>query len=346
MAKQVLNFESGYYVVELDVAADGATLDNLTIAPIITWAGSTGYADRLEVGNGVQVADIISADGAWHHIAVIGDLVSNKLYIYVDGELKATKANTAYNTANKNADTEYYVSNVRLNIDPNRAITANTSIAVDNFSVKIYDSIGDGYVYGTAPAEKQLPVLATVNGEDVYSTTELSAMLVGNGMKNVELYRAYNGTITVNCDATVETHGFLAPTAGENVTVSNDGTVYTYNAPYQQSLVTENLGQHGDQSKNTEIYKAIKGEHADNVFNYFYMSYPNSLDDTAADKGGPLQGAYTYLSTNTIDGNSYLDLKPGASPFLPNKAVALQFKRAALTNTTSLIWTLHSTTKR
>ncbi len=300
VAKQVLNFESGYYVVELDVAADGATLDNLTIAPIITWAGSTSYTDRLEVGNGVQVADIISADGAWHHIAVIGDLVSNNLYIYVDGELKATKANTAYNTANKKADTEYYVGNVRLNIDPNLAITANTSIAVDNFSVKTYDSIGDGYVYGTAPAEKQLPVLATVNGEDVYSTTELSAKLIGNTAKNVELYRAYNGTITVNCDATVETHGFLAPTAGENVTVSNDGTVYTYDAPYMESLIMSDL---------VTDYKDIITETKSNVDgNLFYnMQYSKMTGKQNVDEGSSTNGIHAsgFIGTNTISGDKY-----------------------------------------
>lgn len=291
VTKQVIDF-NGYYVVEFDVASYGEMLDNVAFYPIITWSGSQSWSDRIELNPKVMIKDICAADGAWHHISYIGDLATNTAYVYVDGVLVRTLANYAYNENNKVDDREYYIGNVRIDMEGNKAITSDASVALDNFSVKTYASKGDSYEYGTAPASEYLPVLATVNGEDVYNTKTLTAKLIGNGVKNVELFHAYTGTVTVNSDAIIETHGFNAPVPADGVTVSNDGTVYTYDAPYQQSSSS------ADTNNATVILNATKGDLTGNLYN-----------SVAGNVWSGTDGVTPAVTTNTLTGDEYVTVR-------------------------------------
>ena len=309
------NASNPYYtVVEFDFARNN-TIGTLNMSIMYKYGSEFAYG-------GVYLTTALNSLNVdeFHRITVIGDNANDKAYIYVDGVHVDTRDKGVMNgnSAKYAAGTTATFHGIRFAQD------CNQTYNLDNFAFRVMQdstlagAITSGNLSGTGlqtTAKASYPVLAMVDGEDVATAEALSAKLTGNTAKKVELLRAYNGTVTVNCDAVIDTHGFTAPTAGNGVTVTNDGNVYTYDAPYQQSLISNLAGEHGNNTSSTkvgEVYNAIKGNHPDNIFGYFYMSNPNQLDDTKVnDQPAPKQGAYTYLSTNTVDGNTYLDLKPG-----------------------------------
>lgn len=240
--------------------------------------------------------------GEWAHVTMIGDVDTNTLYVYVNGNLVHTVANGVYNGGDTFVSEGGYFQGIRVNVNTLTNVTANQNFAVDNLTYTFNHasswldsnagatSLVGSDVYDAGYVLPAVPVIASVDGETYGSVAELSAKLNGNTAKEVEIFRPYKGTITVNCDAVVETNGYTAPTAGANVKVTNDGTVYTYDAPYQASKSFEAT------TNATALYNVLKYDVTGNTF--YSLTARNYNVETAATVG---------VATNTITGDQYLE---------------------------------------
>ena len=230
---QNLNFSTGYYVVELDVATEGKALEYVSVVPIITFSGSAGSADRLDAVTGFRIQNLGIEGGEWHHLTLVGDLATNTMYIYVDGKLAVTTPNGAYNAKNKDAQdakapgTQYYMSNVRIDIPGSVTVTPGASLSYDNFAVRVYDTKGDSYDIGYN-ALGTLPTVATVDGKEYYSLSAIEAALAVGKNHTVSIDRNVSGTAAAASTATVITNGLtncIVGALGYNTVDNGDGTV-------------------------------------------------------------------------------------------------------------------------
>ena len=298
-----------YFVLEFDVYAESEIMKDLYFN--VTSRSSAGNKGS-SLGH---LKDWGVPAGEWAHITIVGYTTTNVAHIYVNGERTVTKSNGLCAEA---ITTSHYFQGIRVNVAGQSNLAADQSVALDNFSYKTNVS-NDSWLsanFGAASLEgwsgnsytlPAVPVLATVDGEKVHTPAELSAALTGNGTKNVVLYRDYMGTVTVNSDATIETNGFTAPVAGTDVDVSNDGTLYTFDAPYQPS------SYFNETKDSNDIMNAIKLDVEGNVWNSFSPIGINGLDDGHNGTKPVVQGATMGVTTNNVDGNTYVDMKPGTS---------------------------------
>lgn len=291
------NYVGGeYFITEFDVYAESEFMQDLYIG--IMSRNSSGPKG----GSPTYVKDWSLTPGEWSHVTMLSDVDTNKTYVYVNGSLVKTVDDGVYTSDLDILGTGTYFQGIRINVNTMNNLTANQNFAMDNvkytLSLKsdwLDANIGSASLIGSGIYDPNyvlpaVPVIATVDGETYGSVAELSAKLHGNTAKEVEIFRPYHGTITVNCDAVVKTNGYTAPTAGVDVNVTNDGTVYTYDAPYQVSKSFEAT------KDATTLYNVLKYDVTGNTF--YTLAAQNYNVETAATVG---------VATNTITGDQYLE---------------------------------------
>lgn len=282
-----------YSVFEFDFARED-TVTKLTIQIMYKYNNGSfayGSSDIKDVLNTLPLEE-------FHRITVIGDNANDKSYVFVDGLLVRTYDKAVLNGASTEYlnGTPYTFYGVRLAQD------CNQTYNIDNVAVRVLQgsqfatAITAGNLYSwsgaiTAP-KASYPTIAIVDGKEVATAADLSALLIGNDNKNVEILRPYAGTVTVSCDAVIDTHGYTVPVAATGVTATNDGTVYTYDAPYQQSSSS------ADTNNATVILNATKGDLTGNLYN-----------SVAGNVWSGNDGVTPAVTTNTLTGDEYVTVR-------------------------------------
>lgn len=295
-----------YFITEFDVFFEYEIMKDLTIG-----VTSRTSADANVGGGARPVINWGLAAGEWSHVAMIGEVDSDTLYVYVNGARVDSTTNGLWNATNGGAtfvaDGGYF-QGIRINMSTKTKLNANQNFAIDNvkYTLNKTDSwlasnFGGASLDGwsgnsyTLPAA---PVLATVDGAPCGSVAEVEDSLFGFETKKVEIYREYFGTITVSSDAVIQTNGFTTPVAGTDVEVSNVGTVYTYDAPYPQSLT---LSDRVTKYSSAGLVDVIKYTANDNLFTS--MQWDSTMVND--------NHLYGYIATNNYEYGKYLYVDSG-----------------------------------
>lgn len=307
-----------YFITEFDVFVEYEVMKDLTIGVTSRNSGGSnvGGSTRSVVNWGL-------AAGEWSHVAMIGEVNSNTLYVYVNG---ARVDSTTYGLWSSGGGETFvadggYFQGIRLNMSVKTNLNANQNFAIDNvkYTMNKTDSwlasnFGGASLDGwsgnsyTLPA---VPVLATVDGVPCGSVAEVEDALFGFEAKKVEIYREYFGTITVSSDAVIQTNGFTVPVASTGVEVSNVGTVYTYDAPYPQSQSFAPFEKPTGAVTAIDEFKAA-------TENNLFKQYQNNATDAFKMKSELVTNNYTgdtflKISHNTAsagdNSNAYVELQ-------------------------------------
>ena len=265
----------------------------------------------------------------FHHYTYVLDINANKVYLFVDGVSTPeglASSNGGWTSAANFDSFKTSTSDSAWNYNSFRMLQTSDSLtAFDNLYVRYCEddaalaeaiasgSINgwDGYVVDESYVMPEFPAAINIDGTDYVNVTEAATKLNGNFSANVEVLYPIPTVLNINCDATVETHGFdLNIVVPEGTTESANGTVVTYDVPYVASATFEELVQtdnnNGDmwvtaQDGVSATKEAITSALAGNVntgfsynktsnFNLYLVTPAGSSDsfalmNTAVDKG-------------------------------------------------------------
>ncbi len=229
-----------YILIEADMSF--ADLQNIQTEFVIYGAdGSTRLDTSFQLHN--LLNGKVTLD-EFHHITIVGDVDANKAYVFADnnlcGEIPLAKSAI---------ETGAYFSQLRMGTGyPN---SSPSTFAYDNVYIRFTTdstlasaiTAGDlsafaGNIYGTYTMP-ELPVLAKVNGVNCYSVAQLESMIApvpGMATQNIEILHAPQYTITVACDAIVNTNGLEnVVVIGDGCTSVQNGNIITVDAPFIKS---------------------------------------------------------------------------------------------------------------
>ncbi len=237
-----------YYVLEINIATESKVLPiNPQIVSRLDNAGSgTGSfgAEWSGARNGSASEYVNMTPGDFYHYTFIGDIYTNTLYIYINNVLVQTNANGVMNASHHrdvyNAGNFLFINGLRFGVTTSGApITENMSLAIDNLNQRMLKEADAGNLASYAGQASlqgwdkntytvgnylgSLPSLVTVNGTDYNNVIDANRALDNvAGSNTVSACRAlYSGTIVVNCNADISTHGLDFPLkAGENATLT------------------------------------------------------------------------------------------------------------------------------
>ena len=328
-------YQTGAFTVfDFDLYAAAAFIDAYITFTSRNASGNGDYNGACG-GTAFYLSSLKLKTGQWNHITLVGDNTNNVLYVFNGNQLVNTVASGMWGAAadgtqafeglrlnlNLSASAITKLSNgqsvavanmcCRLNItDSYLADNIATATSLDNWENVILDS---DYEYLTVP-----PVL-TIDGEPCYSLADANIKLKSNDAPYVSILRDFAGTLTINCNATVNTNGHsvtVVPGTDVEYKVNEDGTT-TYTSPFIPSASTV------ASSNTTELLSAIKYQHDDNLLNFFYLVGCNGATDDG------YTGMSTALTTNTLNGDLYVDVTGGtggntymvASPSSDNKGM-------------------------
>ena len=252
------------YVFELDVAAHSNMLKEANVQ-LEFRNNSTGGG--FPFSQEVSFANYVSVVGEWARFTLVGDVASNSLYVFVNGELVG-KAGYAYNAAQLvSGETALEARSARVQLNTNSNISnidKGQSFAMDNVSEIIYadgnDTLlaaiasgsledWDGYANGSRAGEK-LAKLAVVNGVDYYDATSLENALSTNDDIEVEFTYAPFVPVVLAANAKINTNGMdinELVTLGEGVEiVKTEGKIVYTTAPH---IANTSYVQIGDGTK-------------------------------------------------------------------------------------------------
>ncbi|MBQ9084890.1 MAG: hypothetical protein IJY24_04460, partial [Clostridia bacterium] len=243
------NAADGYYVVfDFDAARLG------TVQPLMSYivaretdnndaTTTTQWSTQYDMG--AAVFSKLPNDG-FGHVTLVAVANENKCYFYIDGKLVATAENFFFNSTGYT----HFKNGQRVVLDTLRIMgNSNMPMAYENMYLRVMKGADlgnlttlagkeditswDKGVYGTyeTPA---FPVLATVNGVDVYNTADLATALVGEDVVNVEIKKNFYTEVTVNGNAVINTNGLVTNfVAGEGATFDTSvENIITATIPY------------------------------------------------------------------------------------------------------------------
>jgi len=239
----------GYYVV---VEFDAARLGAVSALPAYIVAretndsnANTGTQWSSQYDMGAAVFSKLPNDG-FGHVTLVAVANENKGYFYIDGKLVATADNFFFNSTGYT----HFKNGQRIKLDAFRfGGNSNMPMAYENMYLRVKKgsefgnlttlagtediTSWDKGVYGTyeTPA---LPVLATVDGVDVYNTADLATALVGEDVVNVEIKKNFYTEVAVNGNAVINTNGLVTNfVAGEGATFDTSvENIITATIPY------------------------------------------------------------------------------------------------------------------
>ncbi len=300
----------GYYVIDIDLATDSDYVQNVTLTPLIrsiSAADKTEFLDR----ESDHIHKFLPNDGNWHHVTLVGDMVNNVLYEFVNGELVRSSA-TAYASGSWSKANPANVTGLRINMAGSVELGTNTSLAYDNIAVRVFDNndaiasaLASGKLGGydnviSAPAEEKLPALASVNGVE-YSNVNIPELAYISGL-DVKLLREYAGSIYFGANTTVETNG-LSFVQGTNYTVA-DGATVTQNGTVVTVSGIPFVGSYAQNEETTNATVALNNSTADSDEN---------IIDTLGVTGFSAETAQLYVVKAAGYDDTYIEIRPGAS---------------------------------
>ena len=311
---------TAYYVVDFDIATHGEALPYIDISVMLR---------RVSDGSGfpfspnVDVAPYINPNSEWNHVTIVGDLGTNKCYVYVNGEYAAT-LDYAYNASQISGNTELSPKGIRVDLGLTAEtfpVKAGQNIALDNFAERIYTDAASSNGLPAAVAAgnlntwanhtngnagRMLPVIATVNGVEYHNSSKLATALFTNEKIEVEYFSVPFAPAVLQANATVKTNGFDVAklfTLGSTCEIlsNEDGVIKTY-APFTENRAAENVTIPGGVNI-APIFNAIKYNVSGNLLNSFTpisLQYGSKYQPTWGSAGFRNGELVTNLDTGDV----------------------------------------------
>ncbi len=275
---------TAYYVIDFDVASHGAMLPYLDISVMLRSPKDTSLFPFSE---NILLTDYIDDASVWSHVTVVGDMAANKVYLFVNGEYKAT-AGYAYNVSQTAGADELLPKGMRVDF----SISSMTNVfqegqntALDNFMQRVYTSAdladglakavkkGDltawsGYVSGKAGTD--MPAVATVNGAEYNSTAALAKEFITNDTLLVEFLSQPLSPLELCANSTIDTNGMdkddLFTVIGECQIKSEKDNIVRTTAPFVSNYVETSVSNDSAGAGALSIIQAIRVDREDNLF--------------------------------------------------------------------------------
>ena len=303
-----------YVVIETDVATESNVLplyyefisrhhqkdSNGNYNGSYDYAGGTVWKPVQE-NNSLYVQ---MTPGVFHHLTFIADAYTNTLYVYFDNELIETVADGVIAASWHDeylAGDKTRLEGLRIQMNSGVALNGEMSICFDNMkgytltnddsangslSAVVGNSLStwsySGYTKYNADTANVLPSLLSVNGTTYNNLQGIDEILDTYRLGNTaEIKRdVYSGSITVNCDATVETGSSnVALNQGVDVTLTQKSAstwIATLNhVKYSAEIQSTNVA---------DITNALIYPHKDNLISGINQTHAiNATTDALSD---------------------------------------------------------------
>ena len=79
-----LSTGTNYYVIDIDAASDTHIEASMYLAPVLRFADGTS---GTPFGRSMHFREMMTADGSWQHLTIVGDMENNYLYVFNNGTL-------------------------------------------------------------------------------------------------------------------------------------------------------------------------------------------------------------------------------------------------------------------
>ena len=243
-----LNTGNNYYVIDIDAASDTTVPHGMYIAAVLRFANGNG---GTPFSRSMFFDEMITADGNWQHVTLVGDMENNYLYIFNNGKLVgiwgdnegeegAYNGRSVFNGSDIGTSTNLKFEAVKVSNNIGRELNVSDSLYLDALTVRIYNNNTDagniaaalasgdittwsGNVTGRAGTA--LPKIATIDGVEYSSVQTANAALCGAGESTVVLEREIWGQMTINKTATVQKNGLdTVKVGGKAVTLNIDAS--------------------------------------------------------------------------------------------------------------------------
>ncbi len=225
----IVDYEDGkskYVVADFNYAQEKNDRDYLQF-PIIIRTASSGASWPM---NNVVLRDIVG-EGNMAHITIVYDLTANNANVFVNNEYKMTYENAIYNkdrddkgnklsfdstgdqlmldavrfTAGGLCKRTFYMNDISVRLEVEDSGNDQIANAILNKDITAWD----GNILDANYHVPSLAPLATIDGTDYYSATEVTNALKGEKAEtaNVEFFHDASGEISIDTNASIETHG-------------------------------------------------------------------------------------------------------------------------------------------
>lgn len=322
---------NNYVVYEMDIGTE-STIQDFVIGMIVR-AGGTGGTWMSSGWTNFSSALKVNA-GEFKHITVVQDFNNNKAYVFSGDTLVATPTLMSASGFTSFTGGQDAATGIRIQADSSYKVTPvveNSSFLLDNFNISYYTSSTAGNLAdalaasslstwtlkNTTPVPEIAPI-ASVDGVEYSSITELNNALCSGTTKEVVLLRDSATKFTVDCDAKITTNGFSTYTLGSGATsVDNGNGTVTVTAEFTNALTRENFANNSitngaDYIANT-IDNNITSVGTGNNTSATYFTLVKGIPAS----GSPFIQAYCNTTTSYTGANNNLFINASMSNSAP-----------------------------
>ena len=326
------------YVFEVDIASHSELLKDVNVQLEIR-NNSTGGG--FPFSQEVEFADYVSPTNKWVRFTLVGDIATNKLYVFVDGKLMGT-AGYAYNAAQLvSGETTLEARSARIQLSTNSVLPTvelGQSLAIDNIYENIYvdgntslsaaissGSLSDWDGYRAFKSGTYLPEVARVNGVTYYNEAALAQDLRTNDYLEIEFLATPFTPVVLAADATVNTNGLDFAeliTLGEGAEVTGaEGNKVFVSSPYIPSFSS-----------------TLIGDGTTAVSSFPYLKDTAATHNTVGGISEVNKGCFNYYVMDNGDGSDlYYMLTPTATTSPANTFINVSYTGTSITETTYTI---------
>ena len=297
---------TAYYVIDFDVATHGNLLAYMDVSVMLRRVSDGG---GFPFSENVSFAEYIKGAGVWSHVTVVGDIATNQVHLYVNGEYMTTSG-YAYNKDQLSGNTSLSPKGIRIDFalsDGTYDFAHGDNVAFDNFSQRVYTeaeltdglpaalACGDltgwsGYTNGNAG--KTLPAIVKVDGTEYNNMADAARVLNSNDTLKVEFLSCPLTPIDICTNAIINTNGMKIDSLINAVSpceiVSTDGNIVTTAAPFTENISISNVATN-------KVIPMVKAPNADNLLGAATFSEYNKVN---------MRG--TYVVTDTVTGSQFI----------------------------------------
>lgn len=264
------------------------------------WGNTSGYIDDIYLAAGI-------ANGEFAHLTAVLSPDTRAMSVFVNGRFVST-----VNNAINGMESGYYFNGFRTFSSSNDiAMYSNVSMRCV-YSEELANAIEvnniglwSGNLFVGDYEFPKLPSIATVDGVPYYTAESLESALYGNldAPVTVKVLHTFPETITVNCDAVINTYGFnvnFVDGSGNKLEAVNN--VIEYNAPYIENRIDEVIDFSqikGNTSSIPEIFTATLGSAKANLYDSFSV-----VSKTSVSNWGTLGYRNATIITNPFTGDT------------------------------------------
>ncbi len=326
------------YVFEIDVASHSELLKDANVQlEFRNNSTGGGYPFSQEV----EFADYVAPTNKWVRFTLVGDVATNKLYVFVDGKLMGT-AGYAYNAAQlASGETTLEARSARVQLSTNSVLPTvelGQSLAIDNIYENIYvdgntslsaaissGSLSDWDGYRAFKSGTYLPEVARVNGVTYYNEAALAQDLRTNDYLEIEFLSTPFTPVVLAADATVNTNGLdfaelVTLSEGAEVTGAEGNKVFV-SSPYIPSFSS-----------------TLIGDGTTTVSSFPYLKDTAATHNTVGSISETNKGSFNYYVMDNGDGSDlYYMLTPTATTSPANTFIGVNYTSTSITETTYTI---------